>query len=319
MKELAVDTLNNNQVIIARERSNRPMDKIIEDKNENEDKEYNKTCPFCRGNEEYIEEETSVIKINNEWIVKSVKNKYPIIDENPINKIKGHHEVIIDTYKHNGNFFNMTQEEFYNLLLVYKDRFKAFKEDKDTKYICLFKNYLREAGASLMHPHSQILSLPIIPHNLENEYKVCEDFYANMGINMYEHIIKEEIKYEKRVVYNNENFLVFIPEVCKLTGDTVILFKDNTYFYDIDDERLKDLSIIMKKLFTKIYEVYGNCPFNLYIHSHPVNEEYDYKNKYNVHIHIVPRKFNFGGFELSTGMYVSSVKSEDIAKTLKFS
>ena len=59
MKELAVDTLNNNQVIIARERSNRPMDKIIEDKNENEDKEYNKTCPFCRGNEEYIEEETS--------------------------------------------------------------------------------------------------------------------------------------------------------------------------------------------------------------------------------------------------------------------
>ena len=74
----------------------------------------------------------------------------------------------------------------------------------------------------------------------------------------------------------------------------------------------------MSKLFRKLYSEYGNCPFNLYLHTHPVNEKNDYKNKYNVHIHIVPRKFNFGGFELSTGVYISSESSEDIAKRLKF-
>ena len=72
------------------------------------------------------------------------------------------------------------------------------------------------------------------------------------------------------------------------------------------------------KRFKKLYSEYGNCPFNLYLHTHPVNEKNDYKNKYNVHIHIVPRKFNFGGFELSTGVYISSESSEDIAKRLKF-
>ena len=180
------------------------------------------------------------------------------------------------------------------------------------------KNYLRKAGASLIHSHSQILSLPVIPIELENEYKVCDDFYKKMGINMYEHIIKEELNYKERVIHNSENFLIFIPEVCKFTGDIVILFKENIYFNEIDENKLNELSIIMKKLFTKIYEKDKNCPFNLYLHCHPLNEENDYKNKYNVHIHIVPRKFNFGGFELSTGMYISSKKSEDIAKNLKF-
>lgn len=318
MKELGLDTLNHSMVIRSTGRQDRPMDKEKKEINKIENKEYDKECPFCRGNESNIEEETYVIKKNSQWIVKSVKNKYPIIDDNSLNKIKGEHDVIIDTYKHNGNFFNMDEEEFYYLLLMYKKKFIDFKEIKNTKYICLFKNYLRNAGASLMHPHSQIISLPFIPPNLKDEYKVCEEFYNKMGMNMYEYIIKEEIKYEKRLIYDDENFLVFVPEVCRFSGDTVILFKENIYFCEIEDNKIKQLSTIMKKLFNRICSEYGDCPFNLYIHTHPINEKYDYKDIYNVHIHIIPRKFNFGGFELSTGIYVSSIKSEDIAKKLKF-
>ena len=109
-----------------------------------------------------------------------------------------------------------------------------------------------------------------------------------------------------------------MPQVCRFSGDTVIILKENIYFYEMDDNKLKQLSVILKELFGKLYDEHGNCPFNLYIHSHPINEKEDYKDIYNAHIHIVPRKFNFGGFELSTGMYVSSVKSEDIASKLKF-
>ena len=173
MKELGIDTLNHSKVIIAREREGRPMDKVEKEINKEHNEEYNEDCPFCIGNEKNIPQETDVINKNEQWIVKSVKNKYPIIDDNNLNEIKGKHDVIIDTCKHNGNFFNMSEENFYYLLLMYKKRFEAFKEDKNTKYICLFKNHLREAGASLMHSHSQILSLPFIPPDLKEEYKIC--------------------------------------------------------------------------------------------------------------------------------------------------
>ena len=141
MKKLGLDTLNHSKVIIARGRQDRPMDNANKEINKEESEEYDKDCPFCRGNEENISQETSVINKNNQWIVKSVKNKYPIIDNNPLNEIKGEHDVIIDTYKHNGSFFNMSEEEFYYLLLMYKNRFNEFKENENIKYICLFKNY----------------------------------------------------------------------------------------------------------------------------------------------------------------------------------
>ena len=41
-------------------------------------------------------------------------------------------------------------------------------------------------------------------------------------------------------------------------------------------------------------------------------------NYFNVHIHIIPRKYSFGGFELGTGLYVSSIEPKDIANKIKF-
>ena len=316
MKEVGIDILNSSKVIIATDRKKRPMDENITNEDEISNV-YSESFPCCRGNEHLIPEETFIINDRDNWLVKSVKNKYPILDQNPINKIKGDHEVIIDTYKHNGSFYNMNEDEFYNLILAYKNRYISLST-REAQYICLFKNYLRKAGASLMHPHSQIVSLPFIPIELEREYDTCREFYKKMGINMYSHIIKEEIKYGKRVIHDSNNFLVFIPEVSRYTGDTIILFKNNIYFEEISDEEIKELSIILKKYFSKLHALEGNCPFNIYIHAHPINKEDDYKKIFNVHIHILPRKFNLGGFELSTGVYVSSISAEEIATKYKF-
>ena len=78
MKELGIDKLNDSKVIISRDRKKRPMDKNATNETI---EEYSQCCPFCRGNETLVPEETFIINENNNWIVKSVKNKYPIIDK----------------------------------------------------------------------------------------------------------------------------------------------------------------------------------------------------------------------------------------------
>ena len=102
MKEIRIDDINNDIVIFAKDRSRRPMDKVIKGNEECIIKEYNKSCPFCRGNEYYTLE--SKFKIENEkgWIVRSIDNKFPIVD-NLQDNIYGNHEVMIDTYRHNGS------------------------------------------------------------------------------------------------------------------------------------------------------------------------------------------------------------------------
>ena len=109
--------------------------------------------------------------------------------------------------------------------------------------------------------------------------------------------------------------MTLVPKSTKYTGEIRIIFKNNIRFEDIDNEDIKELSRIFKNLFSNIYKINGDLPFNIFIHTHPKNSESEYLN---VHIHIIPRKNTFGGFELSTGLYVSSIEPEDIAKKIKF-
>ena len=81
MKELAIDTLNKTKVIISRDRKNRPMDNVLDESCNSRD-EYDETCPFCRGNEKNIEEETFVINFAKNFGKTDIRGQISYIDYN---------------------------------------------------------------------------------------------------------------------------------------------------------------------------------------------------------------------------------------------
>lgn len=313
MREVRLDVFTNNMSIIVKDREKRPMDTTKNEDYIKFENIYEKTCPFCRGNEAYTTDTTFEIKDAYGWISKSVYNKYPILDVD-CKELYGIHEVIIDTYRHNGNFYNMSEEEFYNMFKIYQNRYKNLIEDDKVKYVSIFKNFLNKAGASLNHPHSQIISMSIIPKDILNEVNILENYYINKKENLYYKTIKEEIKLKERVVYNGDKFIALIPYASMYSGEIRIICKDSTKFEYLGEDNIKELSKIFKALFKKIYNVCGYIPFNLCMHAHPkyIKDE----KLFNIHFHIVPRKYNFGGFEIGNGVYVSSKAPEDFAKEL---
>ncbi len=315
MKEIRIDTITNDIIIVAKDRSNRPIDKILNKEEIEVLNEYDSKCPFCRGNEDSSETEKFKITDKNDWLVRSVDNKFPIVDDLS-NQIYGQHEVMIDTYRHNGNFYNMNKDEYINLFKMYQNRYKELIKDENIEYISIFKNFLRKSGASLTHPHSQILSLSIIPPDIEKEIEIAKKYYDKNNTCLYKDTIKDEIEYGKRVIYNGEEFLLIIPYATKYSGEVRVLFKEKIRFENLDNHHIEELSYIFENLFKNLYAERGYCPFNIYIHTYPKNIECDMY--FNTHIHIVPRKFSFGGFELSTGMYVSSINEEEFANKLRF-
>ena len=92
------------------------------------------------------------------------------------------------------NFYNMDEDEFYNMLLMYKDRYSNLIKDEKVQYVSIFKNYLRQAGASLNHPHSQIVSISIIPPDIEREINISKQYYIENKRYLYDNIINEEIR-----------------------------------------------------------------------------------------------------------------------------
>ncbi|MCR8745081.1 galactose-1-phosphate uridylyltransferase [Romboutsia lituseburensis] len=315
MQELRIDEINNDLVIVANNRSKRPMDKIKSQLEEEIQVEYDSYCPFCRGNESHATIERYKIEDSSGWITRSVDNKFPIVDELS-DEIYGVHEVIIDTYRHNGTFYNMSELEFQNLFKTYKNRYQNLIENKNVQYVNIFKNFLRKSGASLAHPHSQIISLSIVPPEINKEEEVASQYFIENKTYLYDDIIKREIKYKKRVINDNKYFLTIVPYASKYSGEVRVIFKENIKFEQMSDNYIKILSKVFKKLFENLYKINGYNPFNLCIHTH--SKELENSEEFNVHMHIIPRKYSFGGFELGTGMYVSSTNPEELANKLRF-
>lgn len=116
MKELRIDPITNDVVIFATDRLKRPLDTADIPNEDEETNEYDKECPFCKGNEAYATDALFEIEGEEGWLVKSVYNKFPIIDD-MARDIYGVHEVMIESSKHNRSFYNMSQKEFEDVFL----------------------------------------------------------------------------------------------------------------------------------------------------------------------------------------------------------
>jgi UDPglucose--hexose-1-phosphate uridylyltransferase len=325
MSEFRTDLFTGQSVIIAMDRSKRPM-KLGKANYEIETDEYEESCPFCIGNESQTTQETFRIEKDKKWLVRSFYNKFPILTQDSERNKKdeffisldgcGVHEVLVDTYRHDGNFFNMSVHEFELMFTMYKDRYNDLIDDENIKYISLFKNFLRNSGASMAHPHSQIISLPIVPKDVLEEVNNCRNYFEKNNKSLHESVIDFEIKEDKRVIHESENFIVIAPFASIYSGEVSIINKSNEKFENITNENIKEISLIFKRLFKKINDIYGIIPLNIYLHSHP--KHINCEDYYNWHIHIVPRKYNLGGFEIATGVFVNSTSPEKLTKLLKY-
>jgi len=277
------------QVLINKLRDSRENDFI--------GKEKGKKCPFCPGENE--ETANFTIEEDGKWVVKAIDNKYPAlvtnIEEYQKNECDyGKHEVLIETREHLRNFYDFTIEEFENIIKMYRNRFIELDGDENVEYTIIYKNHLKSAGASKIHSHSQILSMSFIPPEIKREVKTLKK-YSLWG--------------DKKIITENKNFEVFIPEDSYLSGEMIIENRNSGRFNDIKDEEIVDLAKSFKEIFSKINEVYGTIPFNIYIHSLPKNIK---SPKFKWHIHVIPRKGKFGGFELGTGLYINSLDLDEM-------
>ncbi|MBI5554611.1 MAG: galactose-1-phosphate uridylyltransferase, partial [Elusimicrobia bacterium] len=153
MPELRKDPIIGRWVIIATERSKRP----IEFEKQEEQVDY-KHCPFCAGNESKTPPEILAYRANgskpNEsgWWVRVVPNKYPALQiEGALNRTGegmydkmnglGAHEVIIETPDHTKSLAQLENNHIEELLWAYRDRIVDLKKDSRFEYILIFKNH----------------------------------------------------------------------------------------------------------------------------------------------------------------------------------
>jgi UDPglucose--hexose-1-phosphate uridylyltransferase len=328
MPELRQEPITGNWVIIATERNKRPSDFPARHEERN-----GGTCPFCKGNEKLTPPEITAYREPGThpdepgWWIRVVPNKFPALDNNSADLAIRHnfytgmngtgaHEVIVESPEHDQSLEQHDPAQMREIFWAWRDRHRALMARAPIRYVQIFKNEGAIAGASLEHPHSQVIATPLIPTVIENELEGAKSFFVDRGTCPYCEMIAHEEAVGDRLIAGNKQFVAFCPYASRFPFEITILPRRHLAdFSGLDDSMLEDLSAIVKVTMQKLTASLSRPPYNLTLHTAPAGfAEAPY---YHWRLEILPRLTIMAGFEWGTGIYINPTSPESAAKYLR--
>ncbi len=337
--ELRKDPVSGRWVIIASERSKRPDDfrpaKPIE-----RPSVPSAFCPFCAGNEAKTPPEIFTLSGPADgpgsppWRVRLVPNKFPAVSRGdaPARVRRGLfesmpgigvHEVVIESPDHGREMADLPEDHIRDILATYQARLRSIEAEPQYAYTQLFKNKGVEAGASLSHPHTQIVALPIIPKQVKEEIFRSERFHRRTGDCLFCRTVAEELDAVERIVLKNAHFAAVEPFASRFPFETRIFpLRHAPFFSAAGLEEIAALAGMLSAVLTKMKSLLADPSYNLVLHQSP-NPAHarrlwpEFEQISHWYLEIIPVLTHVAGFEWGTGLYINPMVPESAAKFLR--
>ncbi len=286
------DPLTDDRRIIASVRSRRPH--ILKEVTEEEPIQ----CPFCRGNEALTPRELFVVKEKEGWLVRVIPNKFPAIPHM--------HDVVIDSPGHEDDLD--TIEHLDRLLWTYKERLVYYYNREGVKYVAVFRNRGKNAGASIPHPHSQVLATPFYPRRFLKE----KEKYERENRDVLGDFLRRETEFQERVLSVSKNFVVLMSYAPTTPYEVWIAPKEKLSSF-VFETRFEELAELIRDSVRLLKSYLGEgLSYNLTFQSAP-----PWDMDYHYYVRVLPRVSVFGGFELETENIIVSVAPEEAVMELR--
>jgi len=327
MPELRQNFFTKEWVIIATERARRP-EELATRRAAQTVPSFVESCPFCAGNENKTPPEVLRYPANGEpWSVRVIPNKFAALssDVQPTRSLQhlrrrvngfGFHEVIIDSPDHSGCMAMLPDAHVARILGVFKERYNTLSIDHRINHVTIFKNHGADAGASLQHPHSQLIATPVIPSQVRHRLHEALRHYDDAGECMFCHLMEREVEEQTRIVVKSELF-VAMEVFASATPFATHIFplRHMATFGEITAAEISDLAHVLRSLLAKIYVGLENPDLNFTIRSGPSDNVG--ARHFHWYVSVIPRLTRVAGFELGSGMFINTVLPEAAAEFLR--
>lgn len=334
-------------VLVATARSMRP--KKAEEAAPRDTRKHVDTCPFCKGNEDKTPPAIAAYPSADAWQVRIVENLYPVLGDDRTHANLsfglqqtidgyGRHEVMIDHVEHGTAVHEMSDAHLGLVITAYQDRVRQlYASNPRLRYVLVFKNFGPAAGASIAHTHSQIIAMPVVPENVQQEVVNSAAYFKKHHQCIFCALIDEALTYEatiydresgavrrkinvgQYVVERGEKFIAIKPFASRFEWELHILpLKHQAEFLDARSDDLADFARVLRRTMARLDGVLGGAQYNFFLHSIPHDEHSDeHVASYHWHLEICPRTSIPTGFELGSGLFVNTISPEQAAARLR--
>jgi len=292
-------------------------------------------CPFCPGHEDLLP--TVLFEKGRDrgdgapespgqarWDVRAVPNKFPALsdDVEPASAscvmfdwASGHgkQEVIIATPRHHQTIAQMPVEQVESLIATYRARYDVLRREGLIPFI--FHNHGSDAGASLPHPHSQIIAPSIEPPNVADEQLRAKGRYDETGRCPYCEMIDEERSAGVRIVCETDPYVAFVPYAARVPYEVWILptLHEPEFGRRKGNERV--LARLLRDVLRALRRALGGPDFNFFVRT--ALEHRSDAPHLHWSLRIRPRISIDAGFEIGTGMKINPSLPERDADVLR--
>ena len=319
MSQLRLNPLNGRWVAIAAERASRPDDFAPRI----EPPAPSLRCPFCPGHEEETPPALETYGRDGEWLVRVVPNLYPafegrgdfaVEDLGPVFHQApgtGIHEVLVFSPDHRASWADLDDKQVGLVIAAIRDRLEDHAEQASVRYTQTIVNHGREAGASLEHPHGQLLGIPFVPEELQAEIEgFAEGDYACVLCTT----LDDEEAAGHRVLLADDRVMVVCPFWSATPYEMLVIPRTHEgHLAHAAPADLVSVSRAMRDSLAALTRLVGDAAYNLVFHTAPHRST----DRFHWHVHVLPRLTSVAGFEAGTGVLINIVAPEQAAHDLR--
>ena len=297
-------------------------------------------CPFCETNEASTPPEVFAIRKPGSrpngpgWSVRVVPNSDPRLRiegdlgrraqgfHDLMNGV-GAHEITVETPGHDRSLHELEIHEISDVLRAYQARMLDLEGDKRLHYVLIFKNHGQDAGAhTVSHSISQLMALPVTPRTIKTKLTIARDYFATKERCIYCDVLQQELKGRKRLIAQNEDFLVFAPFASRFPFEMTLFPKfHSSAFSRISPGQIENLAQILRDVLGTLDRTLGGPPYNLSLQDRPfLRPRAGYwttvEEDFHWHLEILPQVARITGFEWASGFFYNPVPPEIAARSL---
>ncbi|MBI3627489.1 MAG: DUF4921 family protein [Candidatus Sungbacteria bacterium] len=333
LTELRQDVVTGEWVVIATGRARRPNDFVSKEEKPTNNIE---TCPF-----EKLESDAKLVISKKgeivtdfdspaaaDWFIEVIPNKFPAFYPSPICPVilplgphkftdgNGFHEVIVSR-DHHKSIAQMTNDEAALVIRSYRERMSTLSFEECVEYVSIIHNHGPHSGASITHPHSQLIAIPVVSPELLRSLAGSERYFRENKKCIHCVIIEFELQERHRIIFENDLFVAFAPFASHTSFEVRIFPKLHaSEFQNISDNEITPFAEALRVSLAKLDKGLNDPSHNFFIHTAPAKSASGYSH-YHWHLEILPITSTLAGFEFATGIEISTITPESAAEFLR--
>ncbi|MFT7580259.1 MAG: alpha-amylase/alpha-mannosidase (GH57 family)/galactose-1-phosphate uridylyltransferase [Myxococcota bacterium] len=330
--EMRLDPLKQRWTVIAPGRGDRPSDFVPPAA-----KQQSAPCPFCAvidgtapGHRilERVVGRDRVIVLANRYPAYRVETALERTAVGPYDRVSGvgAHEVVVETHRHDQPFHLLGVAQITATLRVWRDRLGDLLGDRRLHHLIAFKNTGPSSGASLSHPHSQIVAAPVASQQLTTELTSARSHYEQHLRCLSCDILAYELDHSARVIEVGERFVAFCPYASRHPFEVAIYpRRHEAMFSDLSDSDVGALGALLSRTLQRLVRSVGVADYNLTVQTGPNPDSFGLPRGrldglgawWHWRLEIVPRIQPYGGYEVGTGVHMNSTAPDAAAAHLR--